>query len=98
MINTGDWGVQELVKYLVAIRDSLSADELDRLRHTAAFPREATPGKRYIPADLYEPIDALRTLGLPLLEWSSTHKWRSNTVEGGFTSVILGNLLNDCCI
>lgn len=87
MIGTGDWGVQELMKYLVAVKGSLTPSEREKLCQTPAFPQErqgsseAAP-TRTIPSRLYEPTDALRALGLPLLDWSGPHKWRSNSDEG----------------
>jgi hypothetical protein len=92
MISSGDWGVNELMKYLVAIKDTLTPLELDRLRKTAAFPAEASqdvpdPGspskpRRFTPAELYEPIDTMRELHLPVLDWGTAQKWRSNSEEG----------------
>ena len=38
MIKTGDWSIYDLVKYLVAVQATLSPEELERLRLTAAFP------------------------------------------------------------
>lgn len=87
MITTGGWGVQELMKYLVAVKESLTPLERDRLRQTAAFPQEGpVPGSakpiRRKPGDLYEPISSLRELGLPILDWGDQHKWRPNSEEG----------------
>lgn len=88
MVGTGDWGIQELAKYLVAVRGSLTPVELERLKHTAAFRQEVTAEKpdgkvvRKTLTELYEPTDQFRELGLPLLDWSGAHKWRSNSDEG----------------
>lgn len=88
MVGTGDWGIQDLAKYLVAVRGSLTSVELERLKHTAAFRQEASAAKPDAPVvrktltELYEPTDQFRELGLPLLEWSGAHKWRSNSDEG----------------
>jgi hypothetical protein len=93
MIHTGDWSTADLIKYLVAVRDTLSTTESDKLKQTAAFMREGETGtsgdgntksvpKRYLARDLYEPTDTLRTLGLPILFWSEQVKWRSNSEEG----------------
>ncbi|KAG8731231.1 hypothetical protein FRC11_004681, partial [Ceratobasidium sp. 423] len=86
MMHTGDWSTVDLMKYLVAVRDTLSPLEIDRLKQTAAFMREGEEGegkpKRYFARDLYEPIDTLRNLGLPVLFWSPTVKWRSGSEEG----------------
>lgn len=40
MIKTGDWTIPQLVKYLASVRDTLSIDEIERLKQTAAFSRE----------------------------------------------------------
>ncbi|KAF8752076.1 hypothetical protein RHS01_07718 [Rhizoctonia solani] len=40
MIHTGDWSTADLIKYLVAVRDTLSSLETDRLKQTSAFMRE----------------------------------------------------------
>lgn len=88
MIKTGDWSTSDLVKYLVAVQSTLSPDELERLRLTSAFPKEASStadtGKvsRFKASDLYEPLDSFRALGLPLLDWGTKAKWRNNSDEG----------------
>ncbi|KAJ1300947.1 hypothetical protein OPQ81_003373 [Rhizoctonia solani] len=88
MIHTGDWTTADLIKYLVAVRDTLSPLEIDRLKQTAAFMREGEEGegkpKRYLARDLYEPVDTLRNLGLPILFWSTSVKWKSGSEEGKF--------------
>lgn len=90
MIKTGDWTTAELIKYLVAVQSTLTPTELDRLRLTAAFSREASSDStpegqavtRYKASDLYEPSDVLRKLGLPIIAWSDDMKWRNNSEEG----------------
>lgn len=77
------------MKYLVSVKDALSPDEYARLRQTAAFPLERprlkdgyeAPLERRKPFQLYEPTDAMRELGLPLIDWGE-HKWKSNSDEG----------------
>lgn len=77
------------MKYLVSVKDSLSSEEVARLRQTAAFPLEQPkmedgsqlPIVRKKPHQLYEPTDALRALGLPLLDWGDA-KWKPSTEEG----------------
>lgn len=88
----GNWGVQDLMKYLVAVKENLTPLEKDKLRETAAFPREsATFGpskpKKKKPGELYEPTSTLRELGLPLLDWGTQHKWRPKSEEGQSTSL-----------
>jgi hypothetical protein len=94
MIHSGDWTAADLVKYLVAVRETLTTLEIDRLKQTATFMREesaensavdtkdsAVP-KRYMATELYEPVDTLRALGLPILSWGEQAKWRPNSEEG----------------
>lgn len=88
MISSGGWSTYDLVKYLCSVQGTLTQDELGRLTATRAFPQEgldAKPGERgqrFAPGDLYEPSDTFRTMGLPVLKWHDTHKWRSNSEEG----------------
>ena len=85
MIKTGDWTVADLIKYLVNVQSTLSLSELDRLRATSAFSKEADIGEkkaRYRAVDLYEPQDLFRQLGLPIIDWGSNTKWRSSSEEG----------------
>ncbi|KAI0077558.1 hypothetical protein K474DRAFT_1750473 [Panus rudis PR-1116 ss-1] len=91
MIKTGDWSTSELVKYLVGVQSTLSSEELQRLSLTAAFPKEGQSdvkdnGKitRYKASDLYEPVDSMRKLGLPVLDWGIRTKWRGNSDEARF--------------
>jgi hypothetical protein len=77
------------MKYLVSVKDTLSSDELAKLRATAAFPLELPPDAQGVkpavvrkkPNQLYEPTVAMRELGLPLLDWGEG-KWKSNSDEG----------------
>lgn len=92
MIKTGDWTIHDLVKYLVSVRSTLSSTELDKLRQTAAFPLES-PSKeskvtRRKAADLYEPSDTLRDLGLPILDWGKDNKWRPSSEEGEYLCTV----------
>ncbi|KAG8689809.1 hypothetical protein FRC09_012247, partial [Ceratobasidium sp. 395] len=66
MIHTGDWTTADLIKYLVAVRDTLTALEIERLKQTAGFMREITgedkakeevKPKRFMAKELYEPVD-----------------------------------------
>ncbi|KAI0781217.1 hypothetical protein BD413DRAFT_667167 [Trametes elegans] len=93
MIKTGDWTIAELIKYLVAVQSTLSAVEVERLQMTSAFPRELRPdeklpesGKRprHRAGDLYEPLDVFRQLKLPIIDWGTSPKWRSNSEEAKF--------------
>ncbi|OWT41907.1 hypothetical protein C362_00273 [Cryptococcus neoformans Bt1] len=88
LIGGGTWSCQDLMRYLVSVKDTLSDEELKRLRQTAAFPllvEHPEEGKelhpvRQKPWQLYEPTEAMRSLGLPVLDWGNG-KWRSNSDE-----------------
>ncbi|KAK0530554.1 hypothetical protein OC834_003269 [Tilletia horrida] len=79
LLAAGDWSHVELVSYLASNQSTLSTEEKDRLKKTAMFPYEGDQTKdadgkpkksRYRANQLYEPVPALRALGLPLLDWS----------------------------
>ncbi|KAF9976136.1 hypothetical protein BGZ73_009111 [Actinomortierella ambigua] len=40
LVNAGSWDHMQLVKYLASVRDTLSAEEIRRLRATPIFPRQ----------------------------------------------------------
>lgn len=91
MVKTGDWTIADLIKYLVAVQSTLTPTETERLKQTSAFPRELRAGEkipengkppRYKASDLYEPLDILRDLKLPVIDWGTHPKWRSNSEEG----------------
>ncbi|KAG8743102.1 hypothetical protein FRC10_000402 [Ceratobasidium sp. 414] len=93
MIHTGDWTAADLIKYLVAVRDTLTSTEIERLKQTSAFMREDLAGdksgdgaapKRFMAKELYEPVEVLRGLGLPILLWGEQAKWRPNSEEAKF--------------
>ncbi|KAI0371771.1 hypothetical protein BV20DRAFT_1016624 [Pilatotrama ljubarskyi] len=93
MIKTGDWTIAELIKYLVAVQSTLTPVELERLQMTSAFPRELRPGEKLpengkVPrlraGGLYEPLDVFRELKLPVIDWGTHPKWRSNSEEAKF--------------
>ncbi|TFY51778.1 hypothetical protein EVJ58_g10387 [Rhodofomes roseus] len=89
MIKTGDWTTADLVKYLIAVQMTLNPVEIDRLRVTAAFPKEEedeadSKRLRYMAKDLYEPSDVFRQLGLPIINWGQQLRWRANSEEAKF--------------
>ncbi|GAA5934189.1 hypothetical protein JCM3775_006930 [Rhodotorula graminis] len=98
LLGAGDWSHVQLVKYLVTVQETLSPAEKDRLRQTRWLPREGEAKVeqpagadgvvpkpktvRYRAADLYEPAEALRELGLPLVDWTdSPSRWRPGSDE-----------------
>jgi hypothetical protein len=83
------------MKYLVSVKDTLTKEERDRLKNTAAFPLDTTTGLvtpsvdtkaivRKKPKELYEPTLVMRELGLPVLDWGEG-KWRAGSDEGMWT-------------
>lgn len=88
MLGTGNWSSADLVVYLASVQQTLQANEFDRLKKTTFLSTEAVvagaPLVRYRPDQLYEPTEALRALGLPILEWRNSGKWRSNSEEAKF--------------
>jgi hypothetical protein len=88
MIKTGDWTVADLIKYLVNVRTTLTAAEIERLRATSAFVKEGDLGgekkTRFRAVDLYEPQDIFRQLGLPIIDWGINTRWRGTSEEGKF--------------
>ncbi|KAK4683722.1 hypothetical protein P7C73_g6509, partial [Tremellales sp. Uapishka_1] len=91
LIGGGEWTCLDLMRYLVSVKDTLSTEELARLKQTAAFPLQVDAPEdgpkpaviRQKPPQLYEPVQAMRELGLPMLDWGDA-KWRSNSEEGRF--------------
>ncbi|KAL1743141.1 hypothetical protein HDZ31DRAFT_41634 [Schizophyllum fasciatum] len=90
MIKTNQWTIPELVKYFASVQSTLSADEMRKLVSTKAFFAEGESQKedgkqtRYLAKDLYEPLDVFRALGLPVIDWGTQVKWRSNSEEAQF--------------
>ncbi|KAK4633280.1 hypothetical protein CLAFUW4_03866 [Fulvia fulva] len=88
----GKWSHVDLVKYLVSVKDDIPKEDMQRLRQTTICPAEtqsgdqSDKGKLYRLADLYEPNDAIRKLGLPILQWQG--QFRANTPEGRFLRVL----------
>lgn len=89
MIKTNEWTIADLTKYLVSVQASLTPEELQKLRATAAFPKESQgdsdeTGKRlrFTANQLYEPLDVFRTMKLPVIDWGQQLKWKSSSEEG----------------
>jgi hypothetical protein len=85
-IEEGKWSHVDLIRYLVSVREDIPQEDLKRLRQTPMCPSESndevSKGKLYRPSELFEPDDALRKLGLPILQWPG--QYRANTPEGRF--------------
>ncbi|KAI5889804.1 uncharacterized protein SCHCODRAFT_02635666 [Schizophyllum commune H4-8] len=90
MVKTNQWTIPELVKYFASVQSTLSPEEMRKLVSTKAFFAEGQVEKedgkptRYLAKDLYEPLDTFRQLGLPVIDWGTQVKWRSNSEEAQF--------------
>lgn len=83
------WSHVELIKYLTSIRQDIPSNDIKRLMSTPICTAELKDGakastERYLVSDLYEPDDALRRLGLPILQWPGVY--RCSSAEGKFLS------------
>lgn len=111
LLGAGDWSHVQLVRYLVSVKSTLTAAEKDRLRKTNWLPREGEAKVeqpvgadgtkprpktvRYRAAELYEPTEQLRELGLPLVDWSdSQSKWRSGSDEGASEGPLIVSIVH----
>ena len=87
-MKTGNWNASDLIKYLVSVQKDLTSEDLMRLKEAPVFSTEAvgdaTTGTntRYKISELYEPTDMMRSLGLPVLLWGTSPKWRASSTEG----------------
>lgn len=96
MIKTNEWTISDLIKYLVSVKDSLSAEEKARLKLTNAFSAESPPGteksnKRYRAEQLFEPSPIFTQLELPIIDWGTKFKWRSSSEEGTFRRMFIAS-------
>ncbi|KFA55092.1 hypothetical protein S40293_03504 [Stachybotrys chartarum IBT 40293] len=92
------WSHVELIKYLASVQNDIPSDDLRKLRESRICPAEAGPrglestkpsDRLYKVSELYEPKDALRALGLPLLQWPGPPgSFRPSSVEARFLTVL----------
>ena len=85
------WSHVDLIKYLTSVRQDIPAGDIKRLRSTPICPAESRDGKvtqseRYLVSDLFEPDDALRHLGLRVLQWPGDY--RPSSAEGKFLNFL----------
>ncbi|CAI7660053.1 unnamed protein product [Penicillium glandicola] len=83
------WNHVDLIRYLASVREDIPANDIQRLKGTSICTAESgsgTEGIRYKISDLYEPKDALRALGLPIIEWPGVYTNSSN--EGKFLTMM----------
>ena len=90
-VHTTKWSHVELIKYLASVRQDIPASDIKRLKSTPICTAEPSgenigPKELHLVSDLYEPDDALRRLGLPILQWPGVY--RSSSAEGKFLSFL----------
>ncbi|KAF2765108.1 hypothetical protein EJ03DRAFT_331300 [Teratosphaeria nubilosa] len=84
----GKWSHVDLIKYLVSVSNDIPQEDLKRLKNTpicladVQSADQVSKGKLYRLTELYEPSEAHRKLGLPVLQWPG--QYRSNSPEGRF--------------
>jgi hypothetical protein len=90
------WTTFRLIRYLTGVMDELSEEEKIWLREEALFFAEepfksctesqATASRTIRPtyriSCLYEPIEAMRQLQLPILDWGADPQWQTHSNEG----------------
>ncbi|KAI3196131.1 hypothetical protein CBS147311_7633 [Penicillium roqueforti] len=83
------WNHVDLIRYLASVREDIPANDIQRLKETSICTAESgsgIEGTRYKISELYEPKDALRALGLPVIEWPGIYTSSSN--EGKFLTMM----------
>jgi hypothetical protein len=83
------WNHVDLIRYLTSVREDIPANDIQRLKNTSICTAEndaQSRGTRYKIAELYEPKDSLRALGLPIIEWPGIYNNASN--EGKFLTMM----------
>ena len=88
----------EVIKYLASVREDIPPEDMKRLKNSPICPAEAGPkgfessqgtARLYRVSELFEPKDALRSLGLPLLQWPGPPgSYRPGSTEGRFLSLL----------
>ncbi|KAJ5778985.1 hypothetical protein N7457_006705 [Penicillium paradoxum] len=83
------WNHVDLIRYLASVRDDIPTNDIQRLKGASICTAESGSGSentRYKICELYEPKDALRALGLPIIEWPGIYT--SNSNEGKFLTMM----------
>ncbi|KXG51220.1 Protein of unknown function DUF3684 [Penicillium griseofulvum] len=83
------WNHVDLIRYLASVQEDIPANDIQRLKGTSICTAESgsgTEGTRYKISELYEPKDALRALGLPIIEWPGIYT--SSSKEGKFLTMM----------
>ncbi|KAJ5545405.1 hypothetical protein N7461_007709 [Penicillium sp. DV-2018c] len=83
------WNHVDLIRYLASVQEDIPASDIQRLKGTKICTAESgrgSDGTRYKISELYEPKDALRALGLPVIDWPSTYV--SSSKEAKFLTIM----------
>ena len=90
--NKPRWSHIDLISYLASVREDIPSADIQRLKSTSICTKELKNDSkghsdtRYRVSELFEPKQALRELGLPLIEWPGNFHGRS--AEGRFMSIL----------
>lgn len=77
------WSHVDLIKYLTSVREDIPSEDIKRLRSMNMCKAEPPSSiSLYKVSELYEPLDPLRGLGLPILYWPG--EWREQSQEAKF--------------
>lgn len=107
-IASGKWSIPDLIGYFVSIKDTLTKDEMEKLKRTNMFfaanagsssaEPSATP-KRFLASQLHEPSAENIALGIPVLDWNGG-EWdpRSPSAQFSFSIGLLKVRLHPCYI
>ena len=86
-VSKSAWSHIDLIKYLSSVRGDIPSSDVERLRQIKIWPSEETKSEDknkslYKMSELYQPIDEVRSLHLPILQWHGKFHTESN--EGVF--------------
>jgi hypothetical protein len=91
------WNHIDLIAYLASVREDIPYEDLTKLKTTPICAAEAGPPgaefsqgttRRYKFDELFEPKDALRGLGLPIIQWAGKSGYRPGSPEGRFLTYL----------
>jgi hypothetical protein len=92
------WSHMELIKYLASVQNDIPSADLKKLTETKFCPAEAGPkgmepteGSKTLHkvSELFEPKEALRMLGLPIIHWPGPPgSFRASSPEARFLTIL----------
>ncbi|KAF8552603.1 hypothetical protein OG21DRAFT_1443221 [Imleria badia] len=86
MVETGNWSISDLIRYLVRVQNTLTPDEFSKWKLFKAFIEEGVQGDvgarpRYCAGELYPPLDIFKQLQLPVIDWGEESRWRNESEQ-----------------